>query len=310
MSGAKYCSWDVQELATDYGWMELPVHPNDEGKMLSFYSSEHGGVRANVYLKTGTVATCLDHPTQGKTQLFRGQRDTFEKLEEVFVNPRIHTDSGYKTRSKLREEEFGEYVMETSSSDSNEEVDIDHINEEGDAIEQLRSLSIESELNEKDVATDLYGMGRYNEGSEFDGVTLMEKLLNKWDEEEKDGDEKFENNIDQFNDEVEEYLKSVSEVDYSEVASSCFESDSDECDHESDEIREHESDEARESGPSVTDSDQHEADESTDRDTTDENGSQEVSSESDCSTDSNDESLDWSEENSGDDDFYESDNSE
>lgn len=301
MSGVKYCSWDVQELANDYGWMELPVHPNDEGEMLSFYSSEHGGVRANVYLKTGTVATCLDHPTQGKTQLFRGQRDTFEKLEEVFVNPRVQPDSGYKTRSKLREEEFGGFVMEISSSESNEEEDIENINEEGEAIEQLRSLSIESEFAEKDVAADLFGMGRYDEGSEFDGVTLMEKLLNKWDEEEKEGDETFENNVDQFNDEVEENLRSVSEVDYSEVASSCFESDSDECVHESDEVRE--------SGPSVTDSDQHETDESTERDTTDESESQEVSSESEgCSTGSLEESLDWSEEISGDDDFYESDN--
>merc|ERR1719431_874401 len=59
-------------------------------------------------MTTGTVATSLDHPTKGKTLLYRGKRNTFDQLEEVFDNPRVSdklTDSGYKTRAKLREEE-------------------------------------------------------------------------------------------------------------------------------------------------------------------------------------------------------------
>merc|ERR1719446_1127675 len=40
-------------------------------------------------MTTGTVATSLDHPTKGKTLLYRGKRNTFDKLEEVFDNPRV-----------------------------------------------------------------------------------------------------------------------------------------------------------------------------------------------------------------------------
>lgn len=63
-------------------------------RMLSFW---RGDVRVNVYYTTMTVGTCLDHPKQGKTQLFR--RDVTEKeLEMILRNPRVHTHKGYKTR--------------------------------------------------------------------------------------------------------------------------------------------------------------------------------------------------------------------
>lgn len=51
-------------------------------------------VRINVYLTTRTVATCLNHPKKGKTQLFR--RNVSEaQLKQLFNNPRSHTGKGY-----------------------------------------------------------------------------------------------------------------------------------------------------------------------------------------------------------------------
>lgn len=55
-------------------------------------------IRFNVYYTTGTVGTCLNHPRQGYTQLFR--RNVFlEKLREIFRNPRIHAGPGYHRKN-------------------------------------------------------------------------------------------------------------------------------------------------------------------------------------------------------------------
>jgi len=84
----------IQE-ARRYGYRELEVSKRDEGRMVSFHHDQKcGGVRINVYYTTGTVATCLDHPYQGKTQLFR-RNQTLNDLVEIFADPRTHTGDGY-----------------------------------------------------------------------------------------------------------------------------------------------------------------------------------------------------------------------
>jgi hypothetical protein len=50
--------------------------------------------RINIYLTKGTVATALNHPKKGKTQLYR-KNITYKQLEELFINPRQHTGKGY-----------------------------------------------------------------------------------------------------------------------------------------------------------------------------------------------------------------------
>lgn len=54
--------------------------------------------RINVYYTTGTVATCLNHPRSGKTQLFR-RNQTLDDLSAIFANPRQHTGVGYYRRN-------------------------------------------------------------------------------------------------------------------------------------------------------------------------------------------------------------------
>jgi hypothetical protein len=46
---------------------------------------------------TGTIGSFLKHPRLGKTQLFR-KYCTDDELDEIFHNPRAHTDKGYQQR--------------------------------------------------------------------------------------------------------------------------------------------------------------------------------------------------------------------
>jgi hypothetical protein len=62
---------------------------------MASYSKD--GVRLNFYLSTGTVGSCLDHPTKGKTQLFR---KNVTDPAALFDKPRQHTDKGYHTTDK------------------------------------------------------------------------------------------------------------------------------------------------------------------------------------------------------------------
>lgn len=59
------------------------------------------GTRVNVWSnnknKYFTVGTALNHPTKGKTQLFRKFCDKKE-VEAILNNPRLHTGKGYYER--------------------------------------------------------------------------------------------------------------------------------------------------------------------------------------------------------------------
>ena len=79
----------ILELATKYNWEFLGEQKDNY--MLSFYKE---GMRINVWYTKMTVATCLRHPKWGKTQLFR-KLVSNPLMEEIFKNPRTHTDKGY-----------------------------------------------------------------------------------------------------------------------------------------------------------------------------------------------------------------------
>mmetsp|Transcript_22829 Transcript_22829/g.27597 ORF Transcript_22829/g.27597 Transcript_22829/m.27597 type:complete len:213 (-) Transcript_22829:135-773(-) len=61
---------------------------------------ERDDALVRVWWRTHTVGTYLDHPRQGRTQLFRRQVDSIGELEEIFDNPRTHTGRGYQRRSQ------------------------------------------------------------------------------------------------------------------------------------------------------------------------------------------------------------------
>lgn len=74
-------------LAEDYFRID---YQEDKG-MISY---SDGQTRINIYLTTMTVATCLNHPKKGKTQLFR-KNVNLKMLKDIFECPRKHTGKGY-----------------------------------------------------------------------------------------------------------------------------------------------------------------------------------------------------------------------
>jgi len=81
----------------------MEIYFNETSKIVSFcpeYDSDDNAVRINVYWTTGTVGTCLDHPRQGKTQLFRRNVD-LSTLRLLFQNPRYHTGSDITEQDPL-----------------------------------------------------------------------------------------------------------------------------------------------------------------------------------------------------------------
>lgn len=79
---------------------------NENSRVVSFV---RGGetverVRFNIYYTTGTVGTCVNHPRQGRTQLFRRNVTTAEELRAIFRNPRIHTGKGYQRRPSAQQQ--------------------------------------------------------------------------------------------------------------------------------------------------------------------------------------------------------------
>lgn len=83
---------ELEQVAASYGWEFLDWQPN-----ISMLSFTKPNMRINIYVTKMTVATCLDHPKQGKTQMFR--RNVSDKMmDKIFKNPRIHTNNGYQKR--------------------------------------------------------------------------------------------------------------------------------------------------------------------------------------------------------------------
>ena len=82
----------IRQIALQNGYDEIEC--NECSRVVSF---RRGSTRINVYYTTGSVATCLNHPTKGKTQLFRRGILRTSDLADIFDNPRSHTGKGYYT---------------------------------------------------------------------------------------------------------------------------------------------------------------------------------------------------------------------
>ncbi len=96
-------SWPLDESDLDYkaetrGWTKLDTDSSAGAAPMASYRKD--GVRLNFWLTTGTVGSYLDHPKQGKSQLFR--RDiVMGQADALFDNPRQHTGMGYHRRGSV-----------------------------------------------------------------------------------------------------------------------------------------------------------------------------------------------------------------
>jgi hypothetical protein len=86
----------IQSIAISNGWKVID-HQQNIG-MISFHKVFNGDyARINIYYTKMTVATCINHPKKGKTQLFR-KNVNLKLLDKIFKNPRQHTGMGYYTK--------------------------------------------------------------------------------------------------------------------------------------------------------------------------------------------------------------------
>ena len=83
-------SWEEYPDPTEFGW-----EFTGSSGVTEFF--EKNGVKLDWYFTTGTVKTSLDHPVQGKTQLFGAQAepDTYIK---ILLDPLAHTGKRYQRR--------------------------------------------------------------------------------------------------------------------------------------------------------------------------------------------------------------------
>mmetsp|Transcript_21534 Transcript_21534/g.26429 ORF Transcript_21534/g.26429 Transcript_21534/m.26429 type:complete len:134 (+) Transcript_21534:98-499(+) len=82
----------LDSFALSYGY-EILDTSSSTAPMASY---RRNAVRLNFWLSTGTVGSYLQHPRQGKTQLFRRDVDMNE-ARQIFETPRMHTGRGYHT---------------------------------------------------------------------------------------------------------------------------------------------------------------------------------------------------------------------
>lgn len=80
----------VTEICEKNGY-EFLKYETDTGE-IEFTS---GNVKLTVWLTKMTVRTVMKHPKQGVTQMFR-KRCSFDELDAICKNPRVHTGKGYK----------------------------------------------------------------------------------------------------------------------------------------------------------------------------------------------------------------------
>jgi hypothetical protein len=106
-----YSVADVRQIALRNDYREIKF---DESTCLISFRKD--STRINVYYTTGTVGTCLNHPTRGKTQLFRRLVVEEDDLEAIFDNPRVHTGTGYyrKNSSQSWKNEQGAFMSDSA----------------------------------------------------------------------------------------------------------------------------------------------------------------------------------------------------
>ena len=92
--GYYFTKEEMNIIAAKYDWEFAEWQENIY--MISYFKESDGiRMRINVYLTTMTIATSLDHPKKGKTQLYRRKVYDRALVGKIFRDPRHHTGKGY-----------------------------------------------------------------------------------------------------------------------------------------------------------------------------------------------------------------------
>jgi hypothetical protein len=107
-------SWEEYPDPTAFGWI---FTGSNETSRVEFFEllqnapSESVLVKLDWYYTTATIKTSLDHPRQGKRQLF-GSQVTPDVYVQILQNPRVHTNVRYHNRRTSMGERNGGGVFE------------------------------------------------------------------------------------------------------------------------------------------------------------------------------------------------------
>lgn len=89
---------DIIKLAYKYGWK---IEKAKDKSLLIFNRIVNGQhQQLNIWFTRMTIATSLNHPKRGKTQLF-GKNIGAALLEKIMNNPRHHTGKRYYEKKKI-----------------------------------------------------------------------------------------------------------------------------------------------------------------------------------------------------------------
>lgn len=91
-----------RKVAAIYGYDEIPLGEQQRKQgMLSWrkQTDQHGLVRVNYWMGSKKASTSLKHPTRGQNQLYRHNVE-LKDLINIFENPRLHTNKGYRKKNK------------------------------------------------------------------------------------------------------------------------------------------------------------------------------------------------------------------
>jgi len=110
----------VISIAARHGWELFQQNPVS---CVLIFSKDGKAEKVNVYYTTHTVGTIVPHP-KGRKQLFRRDR-TLSDLEDIFINPRVHTGAGYYKRKDFLAKLLPNNAEPPCPSDSEDSEDYD-----------------------------------------------------------------------------------------------------------------------------------------------------------------------------------------
>ena len=80
---------EIRRLARKHGWEVAETIKNKSCVII-----KKGFERMVIYYSDMTVLSYIDHPKKGRTELCR-KGVSMGLLEKLFINPRLHTNTGY-----------------------------------------------------------------------------------------------------------------------------------------------------------------------------------------------------------------------
>ena len=135
MTKPKYCSWDVRDLAADYGWKEQ----SDERDTTNVRLTKNcgGTIYVSVHLLTGLTLVHFEKTDQVRTLVTSTNCIEFRDLEKVLSETEF-SKSGHRQDSSL-EKSVSKKTPLTSNSESYRH-QVEEVVSDGDDFNKIRSL--------------------------------------------------------------------------------------------------------------------------------------------------------------------------